>query len=95
MADHNTPSLHTLPIYLIHRIMDNLDPEALLFSLRDVCTRINIIMDNYEPYKVYFTLPFSCKTGMTISYCKDISLQSIVSYRIKILICRNTDGNTW
>ena len=46
------PSLHTLPIELIYRIMDNLDSEALVYSLHDVCVRINTIMDKYEPYMV-------------------------------------------
>jgi len=46
------PSLHTLPIELIYRIMDNLDSEALVYSLHDVCVRINTIMDKYERYMV-------------------------------------------
>ena len=53
MANYSAPSsLHTLPIELIYRIMDNLDGDALVYSLHDVCVRINTIMDKYEPYMV-------------------------------------------
>lgn len=72
MTDHSTPSLHTLPIELIYRVMDNLDPEGLLLSFRNVCARINSIMDTYVPYQVYFMLIFSRKEGMT-NYYKDPS----------------------
>jgi hypothetical protein len=65
MADHSASSLHTLPVELIYRIMDNLDAEALLVSFRDVCTRINAIMDTYEPYTVYFILIFSREEVMS------------------------------
>jgi hypothetical protein len=71
MADHNIQSLHTLPVELIYRIMDNLDAEALLISFRNVCACINTIMDTYEPYQVYFILIFSRKEDMT-NYMFDI-----------------------
>lgn len=45
-------SLHTLPIELVYRVLDNLDDFSLLCSLRNVCTRINAIVDSYSRYQV-------------------------------------------
>ena len=44
--------LSTLPIELVYRILDNLDILTILFSLRNVCTRLNAITDTYHRYKV-------------------------------------------
>ena len=46
------PSLINLPIELIYRIFDHLDPIDILISVRDVCTRLNTITDIYHPYQV-------------------------------------------
>jgi hypothetical protein len=44
--------LHTLPVELVYRILDNLDLVTILLSFRNVCTRLNIISDTYYRYKV-------------------------------------------
>jgi hypothetical protein len=52
MADPVTPSLLTLPVELVYRILDKLDVFTILCSMRDVCTHINTIIDTYHRYKV-------------------------------------------
>jgi hypothetical protein len=46
------PSLHSLPVELVYRILDNLDDKTILISCRDVCTRLNEITDTYHRYQV-------------------------------------------
>lgn len=52
-----TSSLPTLPIELAYRVLDNLRPVDILYSLWDVSTRLNAIISSYRPYqvKLYFT----------------------------------------
>jgi hypothetical protein len=45
-------SLLTIPVELVYRILDNLDQRTLLLSVRNVCTRLNLITDKYHRYKV-------------------------------------------
>ena len=52
MAASITPSLITLPIELVYRTLDHLDPVEILLSMRDVCTRLNAITSTYQPYQV-------------------------------------------
>jgi hypothetical protein len=54
MSDQVVLSILTLPIELIYCILDNLDELTILFSARDVCTRLNLIIDTYHRYKVNF-----------------------------------------
>ncbi len=48
-------SLHTLPVELVYRILDNLNEKTIFLSLRNVCTRLNTIIDTYNPYQVNFS----------------------------------------
>ncbi|CAF1665976.1 unnamed protein product, partial [Adineta ricciae] len=43
-------SFLTVPIDIIYRILDHLDILTILLSLRNVCTRFNIVIDDYRPY---------------------------------------------
>jgi len=52
MSDKNILYLNALPIELVYRIFDKLDVLTILLSLRDVCIRLNIILDTYHRYKV-------------------------------------------
>jgi hypothetical protein len=52
MSGKATISFLTLPVEIIYRILDNLNELSLLISARDVCTRLNTIIDSYHPYKV-------------------------------------------
>ncbi len=47
-----TLSLHTLPVELVYRILDNLEPETIFWSCHNVCTRLNAITDTYHRYQV-------------------------------------------
>ena len=48
------PSLHTLPVELVYRILDNLDDITIVLSCRNVCVRLNAITDAYHRYQVLF-----------------------------------------
>lgn len=45
-------SLQNLPIELVYRILDHLDQSVIIFSCRDVCTRLDAIIDTYRRYQV-------------------------------------------
>jgi len=54
MSNKMTLSLHTLPVELVYRILDNLNDLTIFMSCRNVCTRLNAITDTYYPYQVIF-----------------------------------------
>ena len=53
-------SLHTLPIELVYRILDNLNEKTIILSARNVCTRLNTIIDAYHRYQVGVLHCFYC-----------------------------------
>ena len=63
MADSITPSLITLPIELVYRTLDHLDPVEILLSVRDVCTRLNAIIGTYQPYQVNAKVPIPSRSS--------------------------------
>ena len=48
-------SLHTLPVELVYRILDNLDNKTIFWSCQSVCTRLDDIINSYRPYQVIRT----------------------------------------
>ena len=58
MSDKTLLSLLTLPVEIVYRILDNLQQEEILLSVRDVCIRLNKITDTYHPYQVNFHMRF-------------------------------------
>ena len=52
MSQSIYPSLHTLPIEPVYRILDHLRPLEILLSMRSVCSRLDAITDTYQPYTV-------------------------------------------
>jgi hypothetical protein len=58
MSNNITPSILTLPIELVYRILDNLDQLTILLSLHNVCIRLNAITDTYYRYQVNFSFIF-------------------------------------
>jgi hypothetical protein len=48
-------SLLTLPAELVYRVLDNLNEKVIFLSLRNVCTRLNIIVDTYHRYQVHIS----------------------------------------
>ncbi len=56
ITDKIIPSFQTLPVELVYRILDQMDDFTMLYSMRDVCGRINRIVDTYHRYQVNFAL---------------------------------------
>ena len=52
MNETMQPSLLALPIELTYRILDQLKQVDILLSVRNVCTRLNAIVDTYHRYQV-------------------------------------------
>jgi hypothetical protein len=52
MVDKVDPSLHTLPAELVHRILNSLDDFNIFYTVRNVCQRLDTIVDGYRRYKV-------------------------------------------
>ncbi|CAF0952592.1 unnamed protein product [Rotaria sordida] len=46
------PSLRTLPVELLYRILEYLDVQTILLSLRKVCTKFYTITENFDRYKL-------------------------------------------
>ncbi|CAF3354517.1 unnamed protein product [Rotaria socialis] len=51
MTHQDCTFLLTLPVELVHMIFDNLSDFTIICSFRQVCTRLNMIMDTYPPYQ--------------------------------------------
>jgi hypothetical protein len=74
MSNDIIPSLINLPIELIYRIFDHLNPFDILISVRDVCTKLNTITDTYYPYQIIFTFFYELhrdEAPSSIYSCKD------------------------
>lgn len=56
MSQKIPSSLLELPVELVYYILREIDVISILFSLRNVCTRLNAITDSYYRYQV--TLKF-------------------------------------
>ena len=75
-----TASLHTLPIDLIYRILDDLSTNEIVLSTWNVCTRMNRVINSYTRFKVksHFCLwIFFIMSHQSISFSFD-SIVSIV-----------------
>ncbi|CAF1022413.1 unnamed protein product, partial [Rotaria socialis] len=51
MDNKTSPSLLTLSVELIFRILDNLHESTILFSMRNVCAQLNTTTDAYRRYQ--------------------------------------------
>ena len=63
MSHSNDSLLLSLPIELIYRILDRLEPFDILISVRDVCTRLDAITDTYGRYLVGSIFTLSVKSS--------------------------------
>jgi hypothetical protein len=54
MMHQTTFSLHTIPVQLAYRILDQVDDKTLFMSCPGVCQRLNAILGTYKPYLVTF-----------------------------------------
>ncbi|CAF1102759.1 unnamed protein product [Rotaria sordida] len=52
MASKVHSSFLALPVEIVYRILDNLEPKTILLSLRNVCERLNKIIDTYPRYQL-------------------------------------------
>lgn len=63
-------SLHTLPAEIVYHILDELDVLTILTSVRNVCTRLNSITDEYHRYKV--SVGSTCEFENRQELCLDV-----------------------
>jgi hypothetical protein len=56
MSNNIVPSLVNLPVELIYRILDQLDPFNILMSVRNVCTQLDQIIETAHAYQVKFAI---------------------------------------
>ena len=52
MSINTSPSFQTLPVEVVYRILDNLHVGTILYSVHNVCNRLNAIINTYHPYRV-------------------------------------------
>jgi hypothetical protein len=58
MSNRITLSLVTLPVEIIYRILDHQEDVDIICSMRNVCRRLNTIVDSYHRYQVNFFFYF-------------------------------------
>ncbi|CAF3896909.1 unnamed protein product, partial [Rotaria sp. Silwood1] len=51
MDDKTPATLLTLPVDIVYHILDKLDDLTIIWSVRNVCERLNIIIDTYHRYQ--------------------------------------------
>ena len=68
MSTKVTWSFLTLPVELVYRIFDHLKPVTIFQSCRNICTRLNNIIDTYEPYQVNVILHYIFNIYFVFSY---------------------------
>jgi hypothetical protein len=59
-------SLHTLPVELVYRVLDNLPDETIFLSLINVCTRLDTIIKTYHRYQVNSSGKFTFRTTLSL-----------------------------
>ncbi len=69
-------SLHTLPVELVYRILDNLNKKTIFLSLSNVCTRLNAIINTYHPYQVNFSCISSKHSFKKILFFSPLTVHS-------------------
>jgi hypothetical protein len=60
MSNKITLSLLTLPVEIIYRILDHQSNFTIICSMRNVCQRLNKIVDSYDRYQVNYFYYFKC-----------------------------------
>ena len=62
MANDRITSLNMLPIELVYRIVDHLNHFEMVFAVRNICTRLNELVNTYHRYQVSIILASSSST---------------------------------
>ena len=68
-----TQLLSTIPVELMYRIVDHLQEVTIIFSCRNICTRLYAIIDTYYRYQVIFAFFFIKITFSTSKYSTAIA----------------------
>ena len=63
MLSPSIRSWSTLPIELVYRILDHVEPYDVLISTYPICARWKSIIDTYQPYQVKLALSESITFG--------------------------------
>ncbi len=76
-------SLHTIPVEMVYGILDHLDTLTIVVSCRNVCERLNDIIDNYHRYQVILIFHFQTHCSSFSTIFKYIFLSEITSFTQK------------
>ncbi|UJR16553.1 hypothetical protein I4U23_003454 [Adineta vaga] len=68
--------METLPVEILHRILDHLDTETILFSIRPTCRLFRAIVNTYDRYT--FDFKNISKTNFHL-FCRLIPSQNVTS----------------
>jgi hypothetical protein len=90
ICDKMASSLLTIPVELVYRILDNVCERTIFLSLRNVCKRLNTIIDTYHRYQVNssfisevrFSSSSTCRSFNNESYFQLHSLFSFILDRM-------------
>ncbi len=91
MSNNMTASLHTLPVELTYRILDNVSDLTLLVSCRNVCARLNTIIDTYHRYKVILLVLRQCPILVIFEACSCFSKKYIILINFTVLGFKEID----
>lgn len=62
MAEQKICSWAMLPVELVYRILNHLEPSNRILSVYDVCTNLNSYVDHYYPLQVWITFLIRSKS---------------------------------
>ncbi|UJR11783.1 hypothetical protein I4U23_015963 [Adineta vaga] len=61
MSNRPKANLHTLPVELVYCILDHQDTFTIIFSMRNICHQLNLILNSYLQHQTFTILDFSRK----------------------------------
>jgi len=82
VSDNMVLSLLTLPVEMIYRILDQINDKALFLSARNVCQRLNTIIDSYHRYQVKSDVLSFSKNFSLHQYKRNTDLSLYVRVRL-------------
>lgn len=95
MTEKTLTPLLTLSIDIIYRILDKLDNLTLLCSVRDVCARLNKIVDTYNRYQVIFYIFIADISFIATNYWVKLMSHSVVVYLLYTLAIQTQQEYIW
>ena len=78
MSKESVPSLLTLPVEVVYRILDQLDTKDILFSFRNVCRYFHGISNTYNRYTIKF-VGATCKIDIK-RICRIVRPSNVVNF---------------